>query len=99
MKAAKSIKRELQATIGRYALDVAGADPAIISFTRPRPNVVYLTFARAPENEAGAKALDKLFSAFVDDARENGDCIVLANAQVETLFGGHPLLTTLVGAA
>ena len=96
IKGHSSIVREQQATIGRYALDVEGSEePATISFTRPRQHVIYLTCARAPNGDAGQDALDTLIDAVASEAAENNDRIVLANRQMEDLFGEHPRLNKL----
>ncbi|MBB34222.1 MAG: hypothetical protein CME88_04875 [Hirschia sp.] len=92
MKGNTRIIREHQATIGRYSLDTGSDQPAIISYTRPRAGVIYLTFARIDGGKAGKAQARALIDAVIEDARANNNRIVLANRQVEEMFGTDPHL-------
>ncbi len=91
MVAQIAIRREDHATIGRYALDVKGqAQPAIISYTRPRKHVIYVTYVRTPKGKPGAEAARLLAARVVEDARRNGDRIVLVALAAADLFASVP---------
>ena len=94
------IHREDQATIGRYVAKLdKNHQEALISYTRPRANLIYLTFARIPEGEAGQEAIQALMQIVIDDAQANGDRIVLADIDLKDRFSNHAGLKAVQAAA
>ncbi len=81
------IIHEGHSTIGRYELAVDGEElPAMISYTRPRDNVIYVNYARLPKGGKGIRAGQALAARIVADAEANGDSIVFTNHKVSELF-------------
>lgn len=91
MVAKRNIRREDHATIGRYELDAGKAgQPVIISYTRPRAHIIYVTHVRRPETKAGEDAVRALAARLVEDAQANGDRVVLTTSAVAGLFETLP---------
>ena len=99
MSATDSILREDHVTIGRYAIQVEGSSqPAIISYTRPRARLIYITYARMPEVDSAPAAMHALVERVVSDARERGDKVVLTTAAVAELFSEKAFADCVIAA-
>ena len=99
MAAQIKVTREDRPTIGRYSATTSEASkPATLSYSRPRTSVIYLTFACLPEGDEGQALGEALFAQAVDDAREAGDRIVLADSVIQDWFRSHPDWNDVVAA-
>ena len=89
------VEREDHATIGRYIAKSSSGEDLAVSYTRPRKDLIYINHISGK----GIRAVDRVLTQIVKDARDAGARIVPVDQKASKVFAKHPDWADVLQAA